>query len=58
MNVAGPAALRAAEERCLAALADGSLRTPLAGRFGFDELDAALATAADPAVFGRTILVP
>jgi NADPH2:quinone reductase len=58
MNVAGPAGLRAAEERCLAALADGSLRTPLAGRFGFDELDAALATAADPAVFGRTILVP
>jgi NADPH2:quinone reductase len=58
MNVAGPEGLRAAEERCLEALADGSLRTPLAGSFGFDQLAEALAAAADPAVFGRNILVP
>lgn len=58
MDVAGPEGLREAEERCLAAVAAGTLELPLAASFGLGEVGAAYAAAADPARFGRVLLEP
>jgi NADPH:quinone reductase-like Zn-dependent oxidoreductase len=57
MDIGGPDKLRDAELISLDALSSGTMAVPVAATFGFDQLQAAHAAAADPDLFGRILLV-